>query len=190
MAVSRFRNWTTLVYPESCAPDWVDYLREECIPTIISPLHDSDISDDGSLKKEHYHVIFVFDGNKTEAQVKLICERIKSIGLKNVTSLRSYARYLIHLDDPDKFQYLASNVICIGGLDYYEFVNLPSEKYTMISEMLCFCEENNIYSYHELLLYARDNRYDWFRSLCDNSTLVMKEFLKSRYWALEKSDNI
>lgn len=38
----------------------------------------------------------------------------------------------------------------------------------------------------ELLLFAKENRNDWFRTLCDNGTITMVQFLKSRYWEISK----
>jgi hypothetical protein len=60
---------------------------------------------------------------------------------------------------------------------------LTTEK--AICEMIDYCEQENIYSYSELLKYCRAERFDWFRVLCDNGTVVMKEYLKSRAWTDE-----
>lgn len=52
----------------------------------------------------------------------------------------------------------------------------------LISEMIDYCEEYNIYNYSDLLKYCRMERFDWFRVLCDNNgTVVMSEYLKSRF---------
>ena len=56
--------------------------------------------------------------------------------------------------------------------------------------MLDFCELNNIVSYSELLVYCRSERFDWFRVLCDNGTMVMKEFLKSRMWTIRNESDL
>ena len=48
---------------------------------------------------------------------------------------------------------------------------LTTEK--AICEMIDYCEQENIYSYSELLKYCRAERFDWFRVLCDNGTVVM-----------------
>ena len=61
-------------------------------------------------------------------------------------------------------------------------ISLQSDKYVAIREMLEFIDENNIFSYAKFLSYCAANREDWFRSLCDSSTYVIKEYLKSRKW--------
>ena len=61
------RNWVTIVYPESAPKDWRDKLREECIQAVVSPLHNADANPDGEQKKEHYHVMLLFDGPKRQS---------------------------------------------------------------------------------------------------------------------------
>lgn len=56
MEKKRTRNWATVVYPESAPDDWIMKLQEQCVPALISLLHDKDINADGTRKKEHYHV--------------------------------------------------------------------------------------------------------------------------------------
>ena len=55
-------------------------------------------------------------------------------------------------------------------------INLATEKYSAIGEMIEFCLQNGIVSYAQLLLFAKENRNDWFRVLCDNGTLTMVQF--------------
>ena len=43
MAVdNRFRNACFLVYPDSAPVDWIEILRAQKVPVIVSPLHDKD----------------------------------------------------------------------------------------------------------------------------------------------------
>lgn len=178
----RTRNFATVVYPESAPDNWISILEELKIPCFISPLHDSDTTDQGEIKKPHYHVLFMFDSVKTTAQAQEVIDQIAGVGMEKVSSLRAYARYLCHLDSPDKVKYDIGNVLALSGADYLDVISLPVDKYTAIQEMMDFCDERNIISYGALLRYARRERNDWFRSLCDNSSFVMKEFIKTRLW--------
>lgn len=45
--------------------------------------------------------------------------------------------------------------------------------------MMDFVDEQGQYSYAYLLRFARANRPEWFRCLCDNGTYVMKEYCKT-----------
>lgn len=179
---SRFRNFATIVYPESAPANWQDILEETFIPAFISPLHDKDINPTGEPKKPHYHVVLMFDGKKSLDQVKEITATFGGVGCEKVNSIRGYARYLCHLDNPEKAQYEQGSVRSLGGADYIGTIGLVIDKYKAIGEMIDFCKEYNIYSYSNLLEYCRVERFDWFRVLCDNGTVVMKEYLKSRSW--------
>lgn len=185
---SRFRNYATVVYPDSenTPENWIDVLEEAKVPLMISPFHEFDVNPTGECKKPHYHVLVAFDGVKTPDQAKEIFDRVGGVGLETVSSLRGYARYLCHLDNPDKFQYPIEQVRCLGGVDFHSIINLPTDKYKAIGEMIDYCMENEIYSYATLLSYCRKERFDWFRVLCDSGTLVMKEFLKSYGWTAKQ----
>lgn len=183
MAGKRTRNFASVVYPESAPQDWKEILTQQFVPAFISPLHDQDVNPGGEVKKPHYHVIIMFDGVKTNTQAKEIFDQIGGVGLEIVQSLRGYARYLCHLDNPEKAQYQPDDVMCLCGSDYMGVIGLAIDRYKAIGDMIDFCVEQRIYSYAQLLRYARMERFDWFRVLCDSGTLVMREFLKSHYWS-------
>ena len=157
-----------------------------CIPAFISPLHDKDTNPTGEAKKPHHHVLMMFDTVKTLDQAKELFEQIGGVGCEKVNSLRGYARYLCHLDNPEKHQYQVEDVRAFGGADYVGTIGLVTDKYVAIGEMIDFCKEYNILSYSDLLEYARAERFDWFRVLCDNGTVVMREYLKSRSWTVDR----
>lgn len=188
MEKKRTRNYATVVYPESAPDDWIIKLHEQCVPALISPLHDKDINADGTIKKEHHHVMIMFDGVKTQEQAKEVFEVISGVGTEPIKCVRAYARYLCHLDNPDKAQYDINDVISCAGIDYHTIISLASNKYAAIGEMIDFCIQNDVDCYAELLLYAKNNREDWFRVLCDNGTVTLVQFLKSKYWELHKDD--
>lgn len=185
----RTRNWATVVYPESAPEEWKVLLQEQCVPAFVSPVHDRDINADGTRKKEHYHVMIMFDGVKTREQAGEVFSAIGGVGIEPVKSVRAYARYLCHLDNLDKVKYDIENVISCAGADYYSMISMATDKYTAIGEMIEFCMNNSIVAYSELLLYAKNNRMDWFRVLCDNGTLTIVQFLKSHYWEITKYRN-
>lgn len=178
----RTRNYACVVYPESAPENWQSILAEQFVPSFISPLHDSDIDPQNQPKKPHYHVMIMFDSVKTSEQAKEIFNLINGVGCEVVNSLRGYARYLCHLDNPDKAQYNTEDVTCFCGADYTGTIGLVTDKYKAIKEIMEWCMETHTRSYSELLLYCKDSRMDWFRVLCDNGTIVVKEFLKSVVW--------
>lgn len=183
----RKRTFATLVYTESAPSDWMQILADSHLPAFVSPLHDMDTNPDGELKKPHYHVMVFYDSVKTRKQVSDdIFDSIGGVGFENIITNRGYARYLCHLDNPEKYQYNTDDVKSFCGADYYGLISLPSDKYRIIDEMLDFCEKSGINQYCDLLNYARLNNFNWYRSLCDNSTLLIREYLRSKWWKERK----
>lgn len=190
----RTRNYTAVVYPDSenTPENWIDILNDLHIPIIISPLHNKDLTAVGDPKKAHHHVIVCFDSVKTPDQARELFALVGAVCPPDykfkVNGLRSLARYMCHLDDPNKAQYDMGNVICLGGIDYQEIIALASDRYAAIGEMMDWCLENQCVSYAALLIHCRQNKSDWFRVLCDNGTVVMREFLKSLDWTNKQKE--
>lgn len=182
---SRTRNYATVVYPESAPEGWQQILAEQFVPAFISPLHKDDLNPTGEPKKPHYHVLIMFDSVKTMEQAQDIFSLIGGVGCEVVKSIRGYARYLCHLDNPEKAQYEPSEVTNLCGADYIGTIGLAIDKYVAIGEMQDFCEKYNVVSFYALSKYARSHRPDWHRILCDCGSVFMREYLKSRMWSAD-----
>lgn len=183
--MQRTRNFATVVYPESAPKKWQEKLAGHFVPAFISPLHKDDENPDGTKKKDHYHVIIMFDSTKTVEQAKEIFETIGGVGCEIVKSTRGYARYLCHLDNPEKAQYKPEEVKCLCGADYHNVISLSIDKYVAISEMEEFCEKYNVVSFFALCRYATQHRSDWSRILKECGSIYMREYLNSRKWSIE-----
>lgn len=181
-AKTRTRNYATVVYPESAPKDWDKILESQCVPAFISPKHDKDVNPNGEHKKDHYHVMIMYDSVKTIEQAEELFSKIGGVGCEVIQSTRGYGRYLCHMDNPEKVQYKQEDVRSLCGADYVGIIGLATDKYKAIGEMIDFCQEYTIYSYSQLLEYCRKERMDWFRVLCDSGTMVMMEYLKSKKW--------
>ena len=182
----RTRNYATVVYPESAPEGWQAILERLCIPAFVSPIHDNDKNPTGEDKKPHYHVMIMYDGVKTVEQALEVFNQIGGVGCEKVENLRGYARYLCHLDNPDKAQYSIDDVHCVAGADYISIIGLAQDRYKTIGEIMDFCADNYVTNFAELMDYARRHRYDWYRVLCDSGTYVVKEYMKSLGYKLEK----
>lgn len=189
---AKSREWWCVVYPESAPAGWREQVQETFLEAYVSPLHDKDVLPDGTPKKAHYHVVLVWPGPTTYSNAKSIIEGFGGlIQPKVIGSLRGVCRYLCHMDNPDKAQYSANDVLCFNGADYNEVINIQSDKYIAIEEMQIFCEKYKVVSFNALNRYAREYRHsDWYRCLCDNGAYIMREFLKSLNWELDTYGHI
>lgn len=184
----RTRSYATVVYPESANDNWIDLLTANKVPCLVSPLHCDDLNPDGEKKKDHYHVLLLFDSVKSREQAQAVIDSFGGVGCEVVNSVRGYARYLTHLDNPEKAQYSSDNVQAFFGADYTSLISLNSDRYGYISEMCDYISLNHVHYFNQFFDYCRNNNSDWFHCLCDTSGWIIKEYIKSL--AFEDSGNI
>ena len=178
---TRTRNWWFVLYPESAPENWREILDDLHIPYAVSPLHDKDLDPDGNPKKPHWHVILMFEGVKSYSQIKEITDSLNAPIPQAVNGLVGTARYLIHKDNPDKFQYNRAEIFCGGGFDIKELLDRsPADKRVIIKEIYEYIKEQDITEFHELVDYAFDNNEDWFEILMEGHTMVFDAVIKSR----------
>lgn len=188
MAEKRNRNFATVVYPESAPENWIDILSDFHIPSFISPLHQFDVNANGEVKKAHYHVLVMFEGVKSTSQVKELFTSFGGVGCEIVNSIRGMARYLCHMDNPEKYQYNPVEVKSLGGVDYAGVVEFETDRVRIIADMQEWCRAEGCVSLSELYDYSRVHNYDWFRALATRCNNVMAAYLKSLKWTIEHPD--
>lgn len=179
---NRKRNWAFVVYPDSAPEDWREKLRGLLVPGFISPLHDSDANPDGEPKKPHWHVVLTFKGLKSFEQVKEITDGLNATIPIECKDVRAYARYLCHMDNPEKAQYCPADVECLGGTDYLDKTACAADTDSALGEMMDWCIQEGCYSFFRLSNYARAERPDWFRVITSSRTVFLTAWLKSMEW--------
>ena len=182
----RTRNFATVVYPESAPADWMERLDQYHIAALVSPLHDKDMNPSGEHKKAHYHVLLMFESPADyESKVAPIFAEIGGVGREAVNSARGYARYLCHLDNPEKAQYSPSEVRCMGGADFYSITNLPTDDLKLIIEIKNYCRDNGVYSLAELMDLAEIHHPEWLSLIVMSRCYVIDKYIKSLAWERE-----
>ena len=91
---NRTRNWTFILYPESCVKDFKKVISDMHIEAVLSPLHDKDIDPTGEPKKPHYHVMMCFPGNKSFDQMNDISKSLGGTFPQPVLNTRSDISYI------------------------------------------------------------------------------------------------
>lgn len=114
----RARNWLLEAYPDSAPNNWIQLLDDLHLEFLVSPLHDSDVNGNGETKKPHWHIVMMFDGNKSFEQIKFFSDLIHGPFPIICNNLKSSVRYLIHADNPEKAQYPFDGVRSFGGADF------------------------------------------------------------------------
>lgn len=180
----RSRNWAAVLYPDSAAENWRDILSEMHVTVYVSPLHDKDKNPDGTMKKPHWHILVNYETVKSKEQAGELWTALKAVPEPcPVNSLRGYARYLCHLDNPEKAQYSARDVLTYGGGDYLAAIALPTDAYGTAMEIINYIKAEGIYSYAELVDRCIESGNDvWFNALCSSCSYMIGKYLKSLEW--------
>lgn len=178
---SRSKTWNVIVYPESAPENWKEQLVEQGVFFVCSPLHDKDVLSTGEIKKAHWHVLLCFTSNKSYTQVLELTNTINAPAPQKSNSTGGSIRYMVHIDSPDKFQYNKSDIEVYGNIDIEQYFRITSgERYELIKEMIEYVKDNNVDEIQDLIDYAMVYRFDdWFPLLCDNSTFIMSNYIKS-----------
>lgn len=181
--------WWGYLYPESAPADWLNRIRESGYE-VLAMLHDKDVTAAGEVKKEHVHVAVRFDHAQNAKTAKKVLTEfgVLEASVQSRDSWRAVARYMCHMDDPDKYQYNPDDVIEVGGADYFDAISRSSDKYRIICEMQDYIDEHSIMSFAEFNRYCRAEHKEWFYALCDNCAVIIREYIKScRYDYLDTS---
>lgn len=165
------------------SPDWQEKLNAAHVPAFVSPMHIGDVNPDGKPKKPHWHVLLMYEGVKNyETQVKPLFDSFGGVGREQVNSARGYARYLCHLDNPEKCQYNPADVKTYAGANWDAVTHLPTDDVQTLKDIFQFIRVNQIYSLADLLDILAASNPEWFMVAAMNRTYTIGEYIKSLTW--------
>ena len=126
MEADRSCNWVGIWYPDDPTHfNAMERLQQEGY-SFAGILHDRDVDENGELKKPHWHVVISFRYQKTATAVAKLFG-IAPNYVQPASSKVGALRYLLHLDDPDKFQYEHSEVFGVLASQIPTNEEKPSE---------------------------------------------------------------
>ena len=176
------RNWTFVLYGDSCAKDWEEYLISTGVPFSYA-YHDKDKTEIGEPKKPHYHVVVCFDGPTT---YNTMLEYAKRVGAANevvqpVGSVRGIVRYFCHKDHPDKYQYSEDIIQCRNGFDPSDYFCMTvTQQKAFKRKTIQFIQDNDIEEYADLIDILMDtDEVDMF-DIASQNTFFFTQYIKSR----------
>lgn len=183
----RTRNWTMVVYPESAPGNWREILDSLHVPYLVSPLHDKDVNPDGEVKKAHWHVVLVFENKKSYHQIKEIADKLNAPIPQKVESLRGMVRYLVHTDNPEKYQYSREDIENHGVDDIDKYFETASTDRAILMAIIRYIKENNVTSFAKLVYYAVEtDKQDWLDCMANRNTMFLNAMVTAQYHDNEK----
>lgn len=178
----RARVWADVIYLDSAPENWVDILTSMGL-AFVYILHDKDVNSDGTPKKTHYHLLLFFDGKKSFEQIKEITDVLNAPNPQRVKNPKGMVRYLIHMDNPEKYQYKREDIKCVGGADIDKYFELSmSSRMIILWEIVEFIKENEIDNFADFIAFCIEtgNR-DWFDVAMNHNTLAINKLIDSIY---------
>lgn len=177
----RTRRFRIIGYPESLKENWIEIFNERDIPFCVSPLHEFDCDENGELKKPHYHIYMEFEGVKTIEQILSFCRLIDAVEyVLPVESKRKALRYLIHLDDPNKYQYPKEEIQNYGVVDLEDAFCDELNNVSCFNQIFEYIQTNNISSLQMLIYYASKHRPDWIAFLINKNSGLVREIIAEK----------
>lgn len=152
--MKRDRKFELVLYPDSESYN-IDSVLDSALsyfPMWAYCLHDSDIADDGTPKKEHIHFLGKLDDVRSP---EVVCRdlQLPLSSIANIKNWKAACRYLVHLDSPTKFQYSFDDVI--SSFPILSFFSLPDDE--QARRILDFISSSGCRSVSALTSWALDN---------------------------------
>lgn len=194
----RSNVWTFCIYPDdSCPPNYLQIIDNWHIPTLISPVHDADISGNGMEKKKHIHVMMFFGtrANKSYNQVMKYVEKLNGCPCEVVHNSVGMIRYFIHKDNPEKSQrskgmdrdWVVDDLKSFCGFEYLSaFENNFTDENRYFNFIEEFCEDNKIYNYYQLTLYLKQHGLINELNFLRRHSTHIRFFLTDKYQVLKR----
>lgn len=190
---TKARHFGFLLYPESIPENWKEQLESLGVSMAVSPLHDKDKNSDGTLKKPHYHVIYIARNPVTIESVRNKIKR--KLGNSSVAHIEiidhikgSY-EYLTHESKDakakNKHVYDKKDILHINDFDIDRYVTLDeSQKKELRNQLLDLVNHCGIVNMKELAAfldwrgqeYGITNQRDVVDVIASNSNLFRMMF--------------
>lgn len=117
--------------------------------------HDSDMNENGEIKKTHWHIYFKTRTRKTKgaiAKVFNINENQVDLLIQFASNESSCIRYLIHADDLDKYQYEIKNIS--SNLNIQPFFDLELTDLEFVKSIINDIANDIIKNFKEIVAYS------------------------------------
>lgn len=185
-AGKRARAWVAIGYEESLVEGWLEVLRNMLVECLVSPLHDKDLLPNGEPKKPHWHIVVSF---KNPTTYESACEVFNRIGAvvppereARVRDFTQMARYICHLDQPEKHRYDPMDVISIGSIDYMQLVMNANDEENMLDEIFDAMDQYYLDSYPKVIRFAKENHPEWRTLIYRKYTRQVSEYAKGLHF--------
>lgn len=168
MATEKARIWETICYPENMVECWQDEIEDLLQIPFAYALHDLDHDSKSDHRKDHIHLILVFNNTTTKKYSIEVSNRLSKPGYQCCTTsqavvgIRKAYDYLIHDTDncrkQGKYQYpkearITGNNFDIGSLEQLS----QDDKDRMVEEMADMIHDQEITNFDDFRMAIKKN---------------------------------
>lgn len=167
----RSRCFNLVLYPDNWQHfDTHDFILQDFDSACI--LHDKDLDEEGKIKKPHWHIVIRCKNAVWNTALA------KDLGVEDnyiqkCRSLKSSLKYLIHFDNPDKYQYSIDSVEGSLKKKLVRFIQDDEKDETeKVIDLMSFIDGSGYLSVCDLASWAAQNgQWDAFRR---SATIFMR----------------
>lgn len=178
----RVRSFAFELYEDSCKKGWKEELENMHVKALWI-YHDKDVTEGGEMKKPHFHVMIMLDGSVGFSTARDIGKKFGAANdyIELIRSRGGYARYMCHLDQPNKYQYEIELLQELGGINKMDLIGEEREdKAEIAREVLKFCRERKIWHYCDIIDYCFENNEIWANLMLDiRFGRLIQDYIKS-----------
>lgn len=168
-------------------------MTEDLARGYVSPLHDADVLPDGTTKKPHRHVMWSYPSPVTRERAAEDAERWGLVVQAHwprpgdreafrVASWQAAARYLCHLDNPDKHQYSMTNVISIGSASYADDALTQTDEDFVCAQIFEMMDEQHLDSFPRVVRAVRADHPEWMSLVLRTYVRAISEYARGLHY--------
>ncbi|WP_317294732.1 Rep family protein [Ligilactobacillus saerimneri] len=107
-------------------------------------------------------------------------------------NIKGAVRYLVHTDNPEKYQYNREDIVCHGGAEVEQYFELSSvSRERTLWDIMKFIRDEKITSYSAFIGYCQDtDNREWFSIATKYYTLAIRTLIDSIYQDQKEPKNI
>ena len=148
-------------------------------------LHDRDFNADGEIKRPHIHIVFELSFSRADSAIakdlaKELMININIISYAVALNWCSSIRYLTHLDNPEKYQYLKSDIHTNEEDSYSAFVNQMDFMELDIQSLINIVNSSkSVIEVYSIIGIKNATKYRWLiKDLIEQRSLNRKELIQ------------
>jgi len=190
----KFYNVSGILYPDSGnIVDCLNILESYGLTGYCSPLH----APDEDNKKPHYHIFIHLPSTRGKTldtwRDIFLKSKLANGYVKIINRPVSMAKYLIHLDNPEKEQFpnyivqkyvqgikAPKNVLLEFGdvSSFKDYIDNTTDsksidKVSIFTDIILWCSDNCCYSYSNLMIYAINHKPEWIPFIASNHAPIL-----------------